>query len=195
MSGNTSATGGYLTPTTPLPPEGATFDELMQAVVVGITGLPGNMVRPRWQLEPPESPPQQANWCALGEVSSELQGSTYGHFNASTDQGTFTQTSTDTVEVLVTFYGPNGFANAKLLRDGLYIAQNREVLKANGLGFVGTDKAARVPELVNQLWMDRSDITLQFNRVTPRTYNILAILGLMATVTTNESNTATLSVP
>ena len=62
---NTSQTPGYLTPTSgPLTEE--ELQDVLTAMVAGITGLPGKMVRPRWQPKPPKQPEHNIPWCAVG---------------------------------------------------------------------------------------------------------------------------------
>src|SRR5574340_383319 len=69
---NTSATGGYLSPdASALPLEGDALDALLQGMVVGITGLPGAMVRPRWQSVVPKQPEPTVDWCAIGITTSD----------------------------------------------------------------------------------------------------------------------------
>jgi hypothetical protein len=54
-----SRTAGYLGPKgspDPVPLEGDAWEDFCQQVVAGVTGLPGNRVFPRWQLEEPNHP-------------------------------------------------------------------------------------------------------------------------------------------
>src|SRR4051812_9766277 len=54
---NDSSTGGYLSPVVASSAlQDAALDALLQQMVAGITGLPGNMVRPRWQPVTPKQP-------------------------------------------------------------------------------------------------------------------------------------------
>jgi hypothetical protein len=168
---NTSATGGYLTPTTALPADGDAFDTLLQAMIVGVTGLPGQYVVPRWQPEPPQEPPQNIDWCAIGETDSDPQGFSLLECNGDSS----VQLTSDQVTVTASFYGPNCFAYAKLLRDGLQIRQNCEVLLSFQVNYRGPERITRVPELINNYWVDRADINLIFNRVQQRDYNILSL--------------------
>src|SRR6185437_11129663 len=64
----TSASGGYLAPSSALPLEDGAFDAVLQGFVVGVTALAGNLVRPRWQPIPPPTPDPTVNWCAIGVV-------------------------------------------------------------------------------------------------------------------------------
>jgi len=65
---NDSSTGGFLLPLIPppIPLEDDQLDDLLQAWVVGLTGLPSEMVRPRWQTPTPTRPQSTTDWAAIG---------------------------------------------------------------------------------------------------------------------------------
>lgn len=155
----------------PAPLEDLDLDELFQSVVVGITGLDGTLVRPRWQANSPTQPEPDTDWCALGVVSSTPNdGPSIVHFG--TDDGYDVSTRHEDLEVLVSFYGPNAKRNAGRMRDGIGIPQNMEVLNANSIGFVGCGPIRTIPELVNQQWVRRADMLMQFRRSVSREYAI-----------------------
>ncbi|WP_217284496.1 phage neck terminator protein [Pseudomonas nitroreducens] len=68
---NTSASGGYLTPAGAPTPADEALEDILQPMVVGITGLPGKMVRPRWQPGNPKQPEPNVNWCAIGVMHTK----------------------------------------------------------------------------------------------------------------------------
>lgn len=172
---STSATGGYLTPISALPIEDAALDDAFTEAVEGITGLPGDMVRPRWQPKPPKMPAPAVDWCAIGVADDD---STPGYPYIAHDGaagGSSTQSTAEQMTVLASFYGPNARSFVKLLRDGLFIGQNQEQLKLTGLYFVTTGKITAVPELIDAQWYRRYDLPLYFRRTVARTYAILNI--------------------
>lgn len=65
-----SSTGGYLKPNPspgfPNPLGGPELLEFFQELFSGITGVPGPMIRPRWQQEPAPMPPNGTDWLAIG---------------------------------------------------------------------------------------------------------------------------------
>ena len=73
---------------------------------------------------------------------------------------------------------------AQLLLDGLAIPQNLEQIKTNDIQSVSEGDMRAVPELVNQQWIRRYDVTLVFRRKITRTYPVLNILSAGATIET-----------
>lgn len=185
MSGNDSSTGGYLSPAVASPPlEDDALTAIFQQMIVGITALPGNMVRPRWQPNPPKQPEPTVNWCALGiAVQTPDDGPAIVHNGSSNGSDTYIRH--EQIDVLASFYGPNAMQNAQLLSDGLAIPQNLEQLKANDMNSVDTGQIRAAPDLINEQWVRRYDIQLTFRRKITRTYSILNILAAQGTVQTN----------
>lgn len=173
---NTSATGGYLTPLLAAPAYDLPLDVQVQGMVSGITGLAGPLVRPRWQPRPPAQPPRDTNWCAVG--ISEI-GAAYGHHqrHVSTGDGYDESEAYEDLELLASFYGPGSSGLATLLRDGLWIAQNREAMQAVGLRLSDVGRSITLlGELVNQEYVRRADVTVSLRRVVTRRYPILNLL-------------------
>lgn len=182
---NTSATGGYLSPAgSPAPLEDADLDALFQQLVAGITGLPGSMVRPRWQPIVPKQPEPSINWCAIGVTDCEAEDyPVLAHDGTGDGADDFVQH--EALTVLASFYGPNAGANAKTLRNGLYVAQNRDTLVAQGMALTGVGNAVTAPDMINQQWIRRIDVSIAFRRKVARTYPILNILSASTDVETD----------
>ncbi len=63
---NTSSSGGYLLPApTPAPLEGRALLRFVQGLIIGVTEMDGNLVRPYWQTEPPDVPDEGEAWIAF----------------------------------------------------------------------------------------------------------------------------------
>lgn len=183
---NDSSTGGYLSP---VAPSSALFDAALDAVlqqmVAGITGLPGPMVRPRWQPIVPKQPEPSVDWCAIGVVS--FDPSDYpAESHDGTGGGSDTQQAWEEFTVLASFYGPAGMLNASLLRRGVYVAQNREPLQAAGMDVVDAGKTTTAPDLVNQQWVRRFDIPLRLRRKVQTTYPVLNIASADDAIVTDS---------
>ncbi|QLL11704.1 phage neck terminator protein [Pseudomonas chlororaphis] len=179
---NTSATGGYLAPAgSPAPSEDDQLEDILQAMVVGISGLPGPMVRPRWQPNPPKQPEPNINWCAVGvHETKTVANPAISHVGAG--DGSDEYQMHEELSVLCTFYGPQAQAYASILRDGIFIPQNSEAIKSSRMAFVGASDIRPVPELVNQQWVRRYDLFIQMRRQVVRVYPVLNILSAEPTI-------------
>jgi hypothetical protein len=176
---NSSATGGYLTQSSSSI-DGLALRRFLQSVIVGVTGLPAAMVRPMWQQNPPPVPSIDTNWCGFAIISQRPeQGAYHEQLNA----GGANLLRHEQLDLLCAFYGPDCLVNAGILRDGLeLIAQNREQLFSQGMGIDGFSDITHAPELVNDRFFDRADITMTVNREIRRTYNILHLVGAYGTI-------------
>lgn len=182
---NDSSTGGYISPVTPSPAlQDAALDALLQQMVVGISGLPGPMVRPRWQPVVPKQPEPSIDWAALGVTHIE-QTDYPVEVHDGTNPGSDVQEAWEQLTVLASFYGPNGMANASLLRRGLYIAQNREALIAAGIDLVDAGDITPAPDLQNQQWVRRFDITVRLRRKVQTRYPVLNIASADDSIVTD----------
>lgn len=183
---NTSATGGYLDPAvSPAPLEGQDLNRFLQQVVVGVTGLDGTLVRPRWQTVPSNIPQEATAWAAVGVL--DRPSDTFPFVGHDVDgEGTDLLIRNETLSVQVSFYdtGTNGQADkfCALFRDGLSIAQNREVLLLGGmvLNSVGTPQP--VPSLMKQRWLYRVDLPIIIIREIRRVYPVLNLLSMTGTL-------------
>ena len=191
---NDSSTGGYLAPSVASPPlEDAELDALIQQMVVGITGLPGNMVRPRWQPVVPKQPEPGVNWCAIGITAQENDANPVIQHSGA-DSGSDTYIRHQGIEVLTSFYGPNGKRYAQQLSDGLAIPQNREQLGVNDMAFVEAGAIRSVPEQVNQQWIRRYDLMVWLRRKITRSYAVLNLLSADVQTTTDGPKPVTGSI-
>ena len=179
---NTSATGGILTPT-PGPADGKEFRRVLQALFVGLSGIPGELVRPLWQRKPPPTPSVDVDWLAFGITSRRPDDNPYLKQN---DDASTTLIRHEEIDVLCVFYGPKCEDLAGITSDGLSIRQNREGLFLAGIGSVGISEISHVPELVGREWYDRADMTLTMRREIRRDYPILSFVGVTGTTKGNR---------
>ena len=182
---NSSATSGFLAPSEP-PPEDIALDELLQALVVGIVGIRGNLVRPRWQPRPPPVPEAAIDWCAIG-VTNEHSEPNISQVHIAAGDGSTISYDVDIISVLCSFYGPTARGNAKLLRTGLMIPQNRETLFNSGLALMEMPgDTIFLPEIVNTQTLRRADIEIMFRRRTTLVWPILNLLEMVGTLKTDK---------
>lgn len=169
---NTSATGGALLPSaSPAPLEGDALDNFLHDYLVSLTGIPKNMVRPRWQPTPANIPVFGSDWVGFGILN----------FNAETfaAEQHFTNPSVynaikrhEDLECQASFYGPNSASFAAIFRDGMQLAQNREVLIVNGMNLVASGNIVAMPELIKERWLKRYDLTFTIRRMIVREYAV-----------------------
>ena len=190
-----SSTGGFLSPSaSPAPLQGDGLNTFVQPIIVGLTGLPGALVRPAFQAEPPDIPDGGTAWAAFRYTSRKSDTYPYVGHNA---DGSDTLRRHEIIDVLVSFYdlGSLGLADqyAALLRDGLAIAQNREPLTRAGMGFIGCGDLTAVPVILKQRWLYRVDLPFSIRREIVRVYPVLNLLTATATVTTDSGNSESIA--
>lgn len=177
---NNSASGGYLLPVNPSPyPDGLTFKQFLQQVFVGLSNLPGPMVRPSWQPNPPEQPDLGVNWMAFGVNSIDPDANAFNGFNS---QNVNTLQRHENLEIKCSFYGPDCEDLSSQVRDGFQITQNLEALTLANMGFTGTNKAIHVPDFVNERWIDRFEMLVFLKREIIRTYPILNFVSVSGSI-------------
>lgn len=195
---NTSATGGFLSPSSPPPPEDDALDAILQACVAGVTGLPGHLVRPRWQPKPPIQPEADIDWCAVGLVDEdpEFNISIVHDGQADGGRGQSISYDNDILTVLSSFYGPCARGYAKRFRTGMMIAQNRETLFHAGIGLVEIPgKSIFLPDIVNTKTLRRVDISMRLRRHTALTWPILNLIGFKGTIVNDDRASTPLRTP
>ena len=188
--GNTSATGGFLLPLVPPPDDDLTLDVDVQKTVAGITGFALNNVVPRWQQKPPAQPEIDVNWVAVG-VSSTVTNYRPAVVHRGEDGGSDVLMAQEQLTCLLSFYGPAASGYAKVLRDGIQIAQNREAMSLLGLSLVEIGRATTLPAVVGQLWQRRVDFELVLRRQVTWVYAVQNLDSASGTIVQDgEAETA-----
>lgn len=179
---NTSASGGYLVPgTTQGLPGGLTLNQFINTVLVGMSGLSGTLVRPKWQQNPPKQPSNEINWMAFGvQIFDADQNAFVG--KTEDDKSYFLRQ--ENLEVQCSFYGPLAEHYAALVRDGFQLQQNVEALTLANMGYGSIGPMQHVPDLVNEVWINRIEMSIQLRRQVQRTYPILPIAAADGTIYT-----------
>lgn len=196
---NDSSSGGYLSPLPTTPPlQGQALLNFLQAVIVGITGLDGTMVRPYWQGEPPNVPDAGLAWCAFRIQARPSDTFPFVKHNADGQGGDALQRH-EALHILTSFYdlgsGGNADGYASLLRDGLLIAQNREILTLNKMGLAKTGDIIPVPSLLKFRWLYRADFDLVIRRQIDRLYPVLDVLSAQGTIVSDDGLSRVIAAP
>jgi hypothetical protein len=152
-------------------PKSLTLTQFIQTVFVGISGFPGQLVRPEWQPEPPKEPDLPVNWMAVGIKEAIPDANSYITLN-SEEQGVSQRTKL--LEVTCSIYGPECVDNYMLLVDGFQVPANLWSLFQANMGFVEVTRAVRMPDFVNERWIDRIVTSVFLRYLEQRTYPILS---------------------
>lgn len=182
-----STAAGYLIPVDavdPLSDDG--LADALQRMVVGITGLPGQMVRPRFQPDPPDIPENDQDWCAISVTDTEpLAGNVEQIQIGAADggQGQTRMRGFETMTVLSSFYGPNAMRYAKRLRDGLLLEQNRDEIQFDGsLNLLWFGTIRNVSDYQNTTFRNRFDFPIRLRHRFERTYNVRNIVEIQGSI-------------
>lgn len=152
--------------------DGDALLDAFQPTLSGITGLPGDLVRPRWQPEPPNQPDFGTDWVAFGVTVMPADAFA---FIRQVDISTVELECTEELQALASFYGPNAPGLAGELRDGLQIDQNRWALLALGIKLVEVQQQRQVPALMKQIWTKRVDVPMRWRRWVVRRYAVNSV--------------------
>ncbi|WP_438271916.1 phage neck terminator protein [Serratia quinivorans] len=169
---NDSTTPGYLTPTGSGPAYDEELERLLSRWIRGLTGLDKNVVYPRWTDPQIQIPKNGTTWCAFGITGvQEDANPAYIQGDESSEQW-----SHETVDILCCFYGPRGMSVVTQFRDGLFVSQNNDELKAIGLTLLDCGRIFNLPELINNQWVRRYDIAVRLRRKVVREYGIKSLV-------------------
>lgn len=183
-----STQAGYLGPVTETL-EGDAWDNFLQELVAGITGMNPDLVRPRWQVTPPTTPDVTVDWVGLGITRTDAD---FAPFVQHLNNGTDILRRHEHVTLTCSFYGPRSFELSSYLRDGIYVEQNRAVLRANSIGLVEVTEVVRAAELFREQFRDRHDLDIMFNREVRRIYNVRNLARSVGTITAADAAGRTL---
>jgi hypothetical protein len=173
---NDSSTGGYLVPSSNNDLNDKALAQFLQQVVVGIVGLPGDLVRPRWQAEPPNIPDFGTNWASIGPGSRKRDA--FSSVIPNPAAGNVTVIRNRTMDILCSFYGPAAETNSELLAMGLEVPQNRSVMQLLGFNIIsGAGDSTPVPFQQKGRWQYRFDIPFTVRQQQKYVYPILNLTG------------------
>lgn len=143
----------------PVPgPSGRKIDEILGSLVSALCDMPGELVRPRNQEIPRAQPLSKTDWCSFEMFEEGAEGPSVWH-----EDGHSRLLCDEEIKVLFSFYGPNGREKAKALRDGLWLEQNRAILRVeNNISLLRVSELRSLAELVNNLWLRRCDLEADF---------------------------------
>jgi len=183
---------GYLGPSPTETMLQVSWENFLQAHVAGIIGLPGNLVRPRWQPNPPPTPDVSVDWvaCGITRVVANFEAAIHHYGDATGGLAGYDRVRRqEQVTYRVSCYGPHAGDNCSMLRDGLYVEQNRQFWKLNAVGLVEAQTIDHVPMLFRQQWRDCYDLEIIVNREVRRVYLIRDLVRAKGTITSDTGVT------
>jgi hypothetical protein len=138
------------------------------------------MMFPRWQPQEKTRtlPDANANWCAYGILSVTPDDNPA--FANTTDAGTELWHH-ETVECLISFYGPAGQRYSLQFKGGITIPQNNDELTKLNMSLGDHGRIMAVPEFINEQWIRRYDITVRLRRKVIREYGIKSLVAAPVT--------------
>ncbi|ATM85072.1 hypothetical protein CRN74_02675 [Yersinia frederiksenii] len=172
LSNNSSNEAGWLTPISDGPAYDETLERLLSQWVRGVSGLPDGHVRPRWTAVQPPIMEADINWCGFGII--DIPDDASPAFENQTENSTELWRHEE-IECMASFYGPSGQRYATQFRDGLTITQNNDELVKMGLSLARYSRINPFPELINNKWVRRFDITVKLRRKVIREYGIKSL--------------------
>jgi hypothetical protein len=172
--------------------EGGTLTDFLQAIFAGISGLEGALVRPAFQPEPPNVPDAGVAWMAFQYTQRPADAFPAIVHHADGDGFDEFQRHEE-LHVLCSFYdlGTSGLADyyCAILRDGIMLPQNVEVLTRAGMGLASVGGKTAAPVLLKMRWQYRVDLPLVIRRAVVRYYNVLNLLQASGTIMTGTGDT------
>ena len=179
---------------TPIPLFDDPLDDLFHNSIVSVSGITGDLVRPRFQPEPIEHPPVTTNWVAFG--ISTFDADTFPSIqhdpNGNGGLGTDIVERDELITVSLSFYGPNCSQYMAQYREGIQLEQNRWDIAAAGVALVNVGQVVNLPALFKDRWVRRLDSKIIFRRRVSRTYNVPSLLGGQVSIN-NERLTVTVN--
>ncbi|TXE22180.1 phage neck terminator protein [Serratia ureilytica] len=176
---NDSTAPGYLIPESAGPAYDKALEIHLSEWICGVTGINVTLVYPRWTDPQRQIPKIGTTWCAFG-ITAQQQALNPADVQISDDRSE--QWAWERVTVICCFYGPEGAALAARFRAGIFIEQNNaELNRRSGLTLNDAGTLYNVPELINNQWVRRYDLTVTLSRKIVREYNIKSLIATSPT--------------
>lgn len=186
---DSSASGVLVPAAPPAPLQGQDLYRVLQQWVSQVSTLPGEQVRPRWQVEPPNLPDAGVPWAAVGIGSRSADTYPYQGNNPLDGHETGWMQRQETLSLLCSFYDIGSYGQADLyasmMRDGAVLSQNVSTLLAQGINVAYVGDLTPVPSLLKEVWQYRIDLEIVMRRQIERRYPVLSVLSATGSIKTD----------
>ena len=169
------------------------LQNLLQEWCVGVSALPSEKVRPRWQPNPPPRPLIDEPWLAFGITSIEQSNAPYQE-ESPDGAAPATLQWVETLRLLLSFYGPDAAMQAVTFRNTAYIEENRYPLSRQNIRLQGFGEVTQLPEQVNELWYMRADLPMTLERSTVRVYSKTQAIGVTTSLHASVNGSVTVNI-
>jgi len=161
-AGPDSSAAGFLRPLSS-PIYDDPLDDYFHEFLVGLSGIPGDLVRPRWQPEPPNQPNFTINWLAFGFPRITEDAFAYQGQGPDNPETGLVQRD-EVLTMLMSFYGPQGGQIGKQVSASIQLSQNRAYLRTQQISLIEVEDQIKLPALLKEKWVPRVDINVRFRR-------------------------------
>jgi hypothetical protein len=150
-------------------------EDVIRLYLSAITGIDKTLVRKRWLNKVGKQPDLGTDWIAVGVEGVTTWGTPYSNNQKIPDiQNRISQ---QTLKFRASFYGLNSAELSDKAREGLCMVQNNNQLKRYGLTIQSVDdEVLHLPDLQDEQWVDRYDLTFRIGRSVSREYGIRTIV-------------------
>jgi hypothetical protein len=127
-----------------------------------------------YQPNPPTIPSFGTDWIAVDIKEVDTNGLSY-----QTLKGDILTLQGDLVlNVSLAIYGANSFSVGMLIKAGMELTQNSEILRKYNIAFGEYGRLLRVPELHNQRWLERYNLDFTLNYLAVNDTSITTITSV-----------------
>jgi len=183
-----SGAAGFLAPLT-APIYDNPLDDFFHAFLVALSTIPGALVRPRWQPEPPNLPPFTTDWMAWGIVDVDEDRFAYQDLVETESGDQFVVERDEILTMLMSFYGPRAGQLGKQVSASMQLSQNRSYLRTQNMTLIEVMGQARVPALLKEKWVPRVDQRVLFRRRATWAYQVHTIESAQASLENEHYST------
>jgi len=181
-----SSIKGYIGPTSTTALDDNSLDDIIHDLIQGLTNLDNTLIRPGFQPQPANMPNINQSWIAFQLVKNTDDLAPSYSFDPLIG---LTEYKNEIMEYLISSYGPNAGYNLRLIRDGIKIGQNRDVLSSLGMAFISLSETMQAPMKINERWEKRYDVRLRLRREISVVYPIESLQSAEIELNRDDNST------